>query len=186
MAKYIISITAADRSGIIAGVSSALVQMQGNITAASQTVHQGYFAMILLCEIAGESDVNIISQKIQKHFNFEVHVYVTVYAPVKAAAKKASDNYIVTVLGPDKPGILDTVANLMAERKINVEDLYCYTNENNEFVVIFQVAISDPRTFEVVQEQLADIKNKIGVNINIQHEDIFIATNEVNLRKQFS
>ena len=186
MAKYIISITAADRSGIIAGVSTALVQMEGSITAASQTVHQGYFAMIILCKVEGESNVEVISEKIRKQFNFEVHVYVTEYAPGKAVQPKSADNYIVTVLGPDKPGILNKVATLMAERKINVEDLYCFTNENNEFVVIFQVAIPDPRTFEVVQEQLNDIKRQIGVNINIQHENIFIATNEVNQRKQFS
>ena len=183
MAKYIISITAADRSGIIAGVSSALVQMQGSITAASQTVHQGYFAMIILCEIDGESNVDIISEKIRKQFKFEVHVYVTDYAPGKTDQKNSADNYIVTVLGPDKPGILNRVATLMADRKINVEDLYCYTNEKNEFVVIFQVAIHDPRTFGVLKEQLNDIKNEIGVNVNIQHEDIFIATNEVTLRK---
>ncbi len=186
MAKYIISITAADRSGIIAGVSTALVQMQGSITAASQTVHQGYFAMIILCEIEGDFGKDIISDKIMKQFNFEVHVYVTEYAPVKSAQKNSADNYIVTVLGPDKPGILNKVATLMAERKINVEDLYCYTNENKEFVVIFQVSIPDPRTFGVVQEQLNDMKRQINVNINIQHEDIFIATSEVSLRKQFS
>lgn len=184
MAKYIISITAKDTSGIIAGVSTALLRMQGNIQAASQTVHQGYFAMILLCEIAKELDIDTIAANISKQFAFDLHVYVTAYDQQAASHTADGDHYIVSILGPDKPGILSEVTNLMAARKINVEDLYCYTNPKGEFVVILQVVIVDQRAFEVVQRQLEDIGSQMGLMVNMQHEDIFIATNELSLRRK--
>ncbi len=184
MAEYIISITARDRSGIVAGVSKALVNMHGNIRAASQTVHQGYFAMILLCDIADELSTDEISKRICKEFSFDIHVYVTEYEKEAAKTESEGENYIVSILGPDKPGILSEVTNLMAQRQINIEDLYCYTNSKGEFVVILQVTISDQRAFGVLQAQLDDLGGRLNQSINIQHEDIFIATNELSLRKK--
>ena len=49
MERYIISIVGQDRSGIVASVSQAIFDLKGNIEAASQTVHQGYFTMIVKC-----------------------------------------------------------------------------------------------------------------------------------------
>ncbi len=184
MAKYIISVTAKDTSGIIAGVSAALLKMQGNIHAASQTVHQGYFAMILLCEFTDEHNVDTITNKIHKQFDFDVHVYVTPYDDQNTGQSSDGDHYIVTILGPDKPGILNEVTTLMAARNINVEDLYCYINPKGEFVVILQVSIADQRAFGVIQRQLEDIGSQMGLMVNMQHEDIFIATNELNLRRK--
>ncbi len=183
MAKYIISITAKDDSGIVAGVSKALVKMQGNIKAASQTVHQGYFAMILLCDIEDKMAPADIASHIEKQFSYDLHVYVTEYDGNSEPVVADGENYIVSVLGPDKPGILSEVTNLMAQRHINIEDMYCFTNSKEEFVVILQVTIADARAFGVLQGQLEDIGNRLGQSINIQHEDIFIATNELSLRK---
>ena len=183
MAQFIISITAKDTSGIVAGVSKALVTMDGTIRAASQTVHQGYFAMILLTDIAKDMSTNEISAKICKQFSYDIHVYVTPYDSKAGKVSKSGDNYIVSVLGPDKPGILSEVTNLMAERHINIEDLYCFTNQQDEFVVIIQVCISDARAFEVIQGQLKEIGSRLDQCINIQHQDIFTATNELNLRQ---
>ena len=50
MPKYIISVTAADRVGIVYSVTGALLDLGGNILELSQTVMRGYFTIILEVE----------------------------------------------------------------------------------------------------------------------------------------
>ena len=52
MPKYIISVTAADRVGIVYSVTGALLDLGGNILELSQTVMRGYFTIILEVEFS--------------------------------------------------------------------------------------------------------------------------------------
>lgn len=60
--RVIISVLGKDRVGIIASVSGILSEFNVNILDISQTILQGYFAMILMADI-GESKINLESLK---------------------------------------------------------------------------------------------------------------------------
>ena len=60
----IMTVTGADRTGIIAQVTTALAELNVNIVDVSQTLTSGYFTMILRVELL-DSEVSI--QKIQEH-----------------------------------------------------------------------------------------------------------------------
>ena len=51
--KAIVTVTGKDKTGIIAGVSAKLSELNINILDISQTVLQDYFAMIMLVNLAG-------------------------------------------------------------------------------------------------------------------------------------
>jgi glycine cleavage system transcriptional repressor len=187
MASYIMSITARDRSGIVAGLSEALLAMGGNIVAASQTVHQGYFAMIINCNFPGESvDVEKLTDLIHQKGGTDLHVYITDYKPPACGGgDNTSQSFIVTALGPDKPGILHSLATYLAGRDINIDDLYCCV-DNGNFVVICQVSVPAGLDIFSLQADLEEAGKERGVVINMQHENIFVATNELPLKRQRS
>ena len=60
----IMTVTGADRTAIIAQVTTALAELNVNIVDVSQTLMSGYFTMILRVELL-DSEVSI--QKIQEH-----------------------------------------------------------------------------------------------------------------------
>ena len=60
----IMTVTGADRTGIIAQVTTALAELNVNIVDVSRTLMSGYFTMILRVELL-DSEVSI--QKIQEH-----------------------------------------------------------------------------------------------------------------------
>lgn len=60
--RVIISVLGKDRVGIIASVSGILSEFNVNILDISQTIIQGYFAMILMADI-GESKISLESLK---------------------------------------------------------------------------------------------------------------------------
>ena len=53
---YVINVTAVDRPGIVAGVSSAIVSLDGNISSCSQTVLDGYFTLIMTFSMPEQMD----------------------------------------------------------------------------------------------------------------------------------
>lgn len=60
--RVIISVLGKDRVGIIASVAGVLSSVNVNILDISQTIIQGYFAMILMADI-GESSISLESLK---------------------------------------------------------------------------------------------------------------------------
>ncbi|MBN1846776.1 MAG: ACT domain-containing protein [Sedimentisphaerales bacterium] len=178
MDQYILSITAQDRPGIVAGISSALFGLKGNIEAASQTVHQGYFAMIVLCRLPGEESPETIAQRVRQRAGDDLHVYVTPYRPLPVEPQPAGQTFIVTAIGPDQPGILYALSDYLAAKMINIDDLYCCV-QGRDFVVICQVTVPPERDFSLVQMDLEAVGRKRGFEVHLQHENIFTATNEL-------
>ena len=49
--QYVLSVMSPDRPGIVAGVSSVVDRLGGNILSCSQTVLDGYFTFIMVVEL---------------------------------------------------------------------------------------------------------------------------------------
>ena len=80
---------------------------------------------------------------------------------------------IVTALGPDSHGLLAQVATTIAEQNANVDDV-SQTVANGMFTMIMFVS------FDQGETTIADLKDAlettgagIGLQIHVQHENIF-------------
>ncbi len=80
---------------------------------------------------------------------------------------------IITVLGKDKVGIIAKVCTYLAERNLNILDI-SQTIVQDYFNMMMIVDISGAtKAFEDIVEDLHFIGESIGVEIKLQHEDIF-------------
>ena len=86
---------------------------------------------------------------------------------------------IVTVIGPDRVGIMAEVCTLLAGLGVNVLDL-SQTVMDGVFtmVTLVDTATSD-LTFDQVQESLAKGGEQLGLSIRIQRQDIFDAMHRI-------
>lgn len=80
---------------------------------------------------------------------------------------------IVTVLGPDRVGIIAGVAQVLASNNINILDISQTILQ--EFLVMVMIADMSESTMDMVtlKENLAEKGREIGVRIDAQHEDVF-------------
>ena len=86
---------------------------------------------------------------------------------------------IITVIGEDKAGIIASVSGLLAEKKINIEDI-SQTIMQGYFTMIMLVNIETSTiSIEALKADLDALGNKIGVKIILQHEDIFNAMHRI-------
>ena len=80
---------------------------------------------------------------------------------------------IITVIGKDKVGIIAKVTNTLAECKVNVLDI-TQTILQDMFTMMMIVDISGSgMDISSIREKLALTGDELGVEIRIQHEDIF-------------
>lgn len=86
---------------------------------------------------------------------------------------------ILTVIGKDKSGIIAKVSNLLAENSINIEDI-SQTIMQGYFTMIMLIDLANSK---IAYNDLVELANKcgneIGVNIILQHEDIFNSMHKI-------
>lgn len=85
---------------------------------------------------------------------------------------------IVSVLGKDKLGIISKVTTALYEENINVLDISQKIMQSY-FTMIMLVEVPDNLSMEVISKKAEALSAQIGVDIKIQHEDIFNTMHEV-------
>ena len=80
---------------------------------------------------------------------------------------------VVTVVGEDKIGIIAGVSRILAECSANIMDI-SQTILQDYFTMMMLVDLSQVQmSLEELKSQLQQTGEKLGVSIQIQHEDIF-------------
>jgi len=85
----------------------------------------------------------------------------------------------ITVIGKDQKGIIASISNSVFRHNINIEDLNQKVMEGY-FVMTMLVDMSDSdATISELKKELAVIGEKMGLSIQVQHENIFKAMHRV-------
>ena len=86
---------------------------------------------------------------------------------------------IVTVIGPDRVGIIAEVCTLLASLNVNIVDI-SQTVMQEFFTMTMLTDISDSSdTFDAIAAALDKKGEEMGLSIRIQREDIFDAMHKI-------
>lgn len=86
---------------------------------------------------------------------------------------------IITTTGPDNVGIIAGVSQAAAEHNLNIVDL-SQTLMDRFFTMIMRVELpEDGFDIAALQDSLAGVGSRLGVDIRVQTEALFTAMNEV-------
>ena len=82
---------------------------------------------------------------------------------------------ILTTIGADKAGIIAGVSTYLAKNQINILDV-SQTIMNGYFTMMMMVDVPEnEKEFGVLAQELADLGQKLGVEIRIRNEEIYRA-----------
>jgi len=175
--RYTISVLARDHVGIIADVAKTLFDLGGNIEAVSQTTVQGWFTMIMCAAFPETVSTGSIQDAVEAECGCRVLV-----APHEelAAPAVSGEPFVVTVVGDDKPGIVRGLAACFASRGVNIEDVWNEVRDGR-FIVIFHLTVPASVDPKELRYELEHAAADLGVAVRLQHQDIFTATNSLNV-----
>jgi predicted amino acid-binding ACT domain protein len=180
---YVLDIMAEDRPGIIARVSGVLKRLGGNIDKCSQTVLEGYFTLILVVSLPKPVEPEDLAREVRGKEAEGLQVLVRPFdESVAARPAPAAEPFVITAFGRDKPGIIAHLSQCLAGKDINITDLY-WNRTNDDFVMVSQVAIPSRLDLAMLQADLEAIAAQEGFTVRLQHENIFVATNQLRLTR---
>ncbi len=96
-----------------------------------------------------------------------------------ASAAPLSGRAIVTIIGSDRVGIIAGIANVIADANVNILDI-SQSVIREFFTMIMMVDLSSATiSFETLADNLAYKGASLGVQVEIQREEIFKAMHRV-------
>jgi len=179
MKTYIVTVTAADRVGIVHCVTGVIRDRGGNIVEVSQTVMRGYFTIILSAEFGEPLDRQSLAKEIAsagREFDLTVAV-------IEADGGKAEptpsqgDRFILTVLGDDHVGNIHGISGCLEKHGVNILDLHARA-DGPRFSLVMEAFLPPDLAPSTLRDELERFGRNLGLEAFVQHENIFLATSE--------
>ena len=179
---YVLNVLTNDHPGIVAAITRAVNLRGGNIDACSQTVVEGYFTLIMVISFAQPVEPDALAAEIrgEKTTGFQVVARPFLPPPPKPAAPL--DRFVLTAFGQDKPGIVRRFSEYLAGKEINILDLFAH-RQGADFLLIGQLEIPTNYNLAVLQADLERIAAELAFTVKLQHENIFVATNQLRFER---
>jgi predicted amino acid-binding ACT domain protein len=182
---YVLNVMSDDHPGIISAVSNAVEEMGGNIDSCSQTVLAGYFTLIMIVSFAEEQDPDAVTERVRaaQSRGSLFQVVARAFQPVEDRGPGGqTERFVITAFGRDKAGIVRRFSEYLAGKDINIVDLYG-DRQGEDFVLVSQVAIPSTWDIHMLQADLEAMGEEEGFTVRLQHEDVFVATNQLRMTR---
>jgi glycine cleavage system transcriptional repressor len=122
---YLLSATGRDRPGIVAAVAHLLLQLQCNLEDSSMMRLGSEFAMFLIFSRRAAlpaQKFQTMSQRLEREFGLAIGLKPLQKRDARFVPPQ-SETALIAVHGPDRPGIVYRVTNLLARHRFNITDL---------------------------------------------------------------
>ena len=183
---FVLTVMSDDHPGIVAAVSDAVESLGGNIDSCSQTVLGGYFTLIMIVSVPEPIDPERLGPAGPRRrvaAGPATRCWSGPPVPRDASAAEPAERFVISAFGEDQPGIVRRFSQYLAGKDINIVDLYGDRN-GDEFVLIGQVEVPARWDVRMMQADLEQMGQELGFTVKLQHENVFVATNQLRLIRE--
>lgn len=175
MGARIIALTALgrDRPGLVADVSGAVTALGGNIVHVEQSSIYGLFSMLMLIEphdLPPGLDLYRFAYELSLKGR-DLGIDVKAEVVERDQAQPSKDVRVVTIVGSDKPGIMNAITRTIADAKANIERMqHVAQGDFMAFEIWIDVRGAD---FDTLRHALRRTCERVGVDAVIQPHSMF-------------
>jgi glycine cleavage system transcriptional repressor len=186
MRQALVAIVGHDRPGIVHLVAKVLAAQGCRILALSQTTLLGQFAGLFSTEVPAAVSEDDLSAALTANLaGSALSFWIAPPAESDDQASADSEPYVMTILGPDRPEIIAEVTKTVASFDANIENLRAVTlsggpeDEKPPLALSLEIAVPAKVQAGAFRQALALTSEELGVEISLQHRDIFEAIHRV-------
>lgn len=176
MPRFSLSAVGADRPGIVAAVSGALVELGCNLEDSTMTILQGYFAILLVVSAGPDVEAPILEAALAPVAE-RLDLVVTV-RPLADRNETTADADAVpwtfSVHGADRTGIVHGVAAALTEVGGNVVDLATHLIGGTKapvYVMTLRVTLPSSPDPEAAAQRVQEAAQAFGVHCSAHPDD---------------
>jgi glycine cleavage system transcriptional repressor len=181
--KVLISILGQDQPGIVARVAGLIFSRDGNIENVSQTLLQSMFGALLIVAVPDAETPQALQEALQATCaSLNLFVHVEPYIAPANIVKPLVQPYIVTAIGPDRPGLVQEVAAQLALHDVNITNMQAIFKGGSkplDNLMIFEVDVPKHTVMNDLRASLRDIAQRRSLEIKVQHRKIFESVSRI-------
>jgi glycine cleavage system transcriptional repressor len=178
----VITVLGTDRPGIVAAVSRVLFQNGCNIKDVSQTILQTEFAGIFIISVDDGVEETRLERILKEALEpGGLAVYLKKMRPSHERLEEG-EPFVITTTGPDRLGLVAGITEVLAGRGINIVNLRAVFRGGKDpakNMMIYEVEIPRSLDRRAVRDALSERAAELGLDISIQHRDIFEQINRI-------
>jgi glycine cleavage system transcriptional repressor len=177
MNKKVVFVFGPDRPGIIAIISQVLYQQGCNLEDISQTILQQEFMGIFITSMDDTCDENIVLSSLRAELEpLGLIVHLKQQQNTGGLQTSKAESFIITTVGPDRPGLIAGITAVLAQHHVNVTNLKAVSRIHltpPHYVTIYEADIPQETDYHNLRNSLYESAGQLGLDINIQHREIF-------------
>jgi glycine cleavage system transcriptional repressor len=177
MKKIVLFVLGPDGPGIIASISKVLVEQKCNLEDVSQTILQQQFISIFIVSMEDSTDENeLLSALRSKLEPFGLVAHLKSMQAQGHSQQQACESFVVTTVGPDRPGLIAGMTGVIARYGVNIINLKAVSRSERrppDYVTIYEVDIPPSSDFKSFRAALQAKAQELGLDVNLQHREIF-------------
>jgi glycine cleavage system transcriptional repressor len=177
MSKTVVFVLGPDRPGIIATVAQTLFEHGCNLEDVSQTCLQGQFVGIFVVAAAGPAREEGLLQALRERLDpAGLSVQLRSVSAVSVQPAPAGEPFVITTVGPDRPGLVAGISGLLARYGANITNLKAVprgAGAGQEYVTFYEVDVPAGADRQAFRTDLRERARELGLDVNLQHREIF-------------
>ena len=174
MAHLAVTAIGADRPGIVAAVTGALVEQGCNLEDTSMSILRGHFSMMLVVAAPDGLGAPALEHALgNAAAEFDLVLAVRQIDDT-VPESPAGDPWTLSVYGADQPGIVHRVTSLLAEENVNVVGLTTRVIGDPDrpvYAMVLDVTLPESVDSEHLSARLADVGGQLAVECTLHRAD---------------
>ena len=185
MEKIVISVVGTDRPGIVAAVAKVLFENQCNIEDVSQTIQQGEFAALFIAASPQGCSQEALRDQLKaglSSLGLEVLLKPLSPPPRKTRDQVPASPFVITTTGADSLGLVAGISEMIARYQVNITNLraaFRGGDDPTRNTMIYEVDVPGTLDFKMFREALRQKAQELGLDLNVQHRDVFEAIHRI-------
>lgn len=172
-----------DSPGLVSKITTRIFDLGGNILDVEESCRRNLFSIFLIIDF---SHSQYSRRDIENRLNgleteTGLKIMVTEYDGEQTHCLPGKENHLVTVLGPDRPGIMAKVSTFFHERMINIErarmiargDFFSMEMVVDTSRMPVKSGTSREKAIEEMAADLREVCRELGQGVVIQSQDIY-------------
>jgi len=173
---FLLTASGKDRPGMVAGVADALFALKGNLQDASMTRLGGEFSMMMVASLPSKVSPAAIQKALSPWSKkLGISFQVKSVSPGLARSRPSSDaQFLISVYGTDRPGIVAKVTRAISDRKMSITDLQTrllHHGKKPVYILLLEVQAPAKADLDGLRSALDQMRQDLGVEITLQDID---------------
>lgn len=186
MRKFTTSFLGRDCPGVVATVSHLFGDLGCNIEAMSQTMLYGEFAAIFIVSVPDNQTIDSVREFMEAGLaKAQVDLSVLVRPAIGSqwGEQLKCEPFVVTVDGPDGPGLIGAMSKIFARQDVNIENLTAILDNDKKkgnALFVFEVMVPESVDLGRLRRELNCEAHKLKLRVSVQHRHIFEAVHRID------